>query len=75
VYVPQIEGLLEDVDFSSKVTREELETMCADLFDRVGEPVNQALRSADMTMVIVYNIYVVSYTMKLVHLLTLNTWP
>jgi len=51
VYVPQIEGLLEDVDFSSKVTREELETMCADLFDRVGEPVNQALRSADMTMV------------------------
>ncbi|XP_065906484.1 hypoxia up-regulated protein 1-like isoform X2 [Dysidea avara] len=46
----QIEGLLEDVDFSSKVTREELETMCADLFDRVGEPVNQALRSADMTM-------------------------
>jgi len=42
---------LEDVDFSSKVTREELETMCADLFDRVGEPVNQALISADMTMV------------------------
>ena len=28
--------------------------MCADLFDRVGEPVNQALRSADMTMVMSY---------------------
>ena len=42
---------MEDVDFSTKVTREELESMCADLFDRVGKPVTDALKSADITMV------------------------
>ena len=51
VLCQQIEGLLEDVDFSTKVTREDLESMCADLFDRVGKPVTDALNSADITMV------------------------
>ena len=51
LYGSQIEGLLEDVDFSTKVTREDLESMCADLFDRVGKPVTDALKSADITMV------------------------
>ena len=46
-----MEGLLEDVDFRLRVTREELDTMCSDLYDRVGEPVRQALEAADMTMV------------------------
>ncbi len=46
----QIEGLLEDVDFRTKVTREEFEELCSDLFDRVGKPVSQALEAADMTM-------------------------
>lgn len=47
----QVEGLLEDVDFRLKVTREELDAMCTDLYDRVQEPVRQALEAADMTMV------------------------
>lgn len=47
----QVEGLLEDVDFRLKVTREELDAMCSDLYDRVQEPVRQALEAADMTMV------------------------
>jgi len=46
-----VEGLLEDVDFRLRVTREELEEMCADLYDRVGKPVKQALEAADMTIV------------------------
>lgn len=46
-----MEGLLEDVDFRLKVTREELDEMCADLYDRVREPVKQALEAAEMTMV------------------------
>ena len=46
-----MEGLLEDVDFRLKVTREELDAMCTDLYDRVGDPVRQALEAADMTMV------------------------
>ena len=47
----QVEGLLEDVDFRLKVTRDELDAMCSDLYDRVQEPVRQALEAADMTMV------------------------
>ena len=48
--------------------------MCADLFDRVGEPVNQALRSADMTMVMGHgcvftSIHAVCYTVKSLYLL------
>ncbi len=47
----QVEGLLEDVDFKLKVTREEFEELCSDLFTRVGEPVKRALLAADMTLV------------------------
>ena len=47
----QVEGLLEDVDFRFKVTREELDEMCSDLYDRVKDPVRQALEAAEMTMV------------------------
>ncbi len=46
----QIEGLLEDVDFKALVSRVELEEMCSDLFDRVGDPVRQALEAADITL-------------------------
>lgn len=52
-----MEGLLEDVDFRLKVTREELEEMCIDLYDRVGKPVKQALEAADMTMVGIIILY------------------
>ena len=48
---PQIEGLLEDVDFRFKVTRADFEELCSDLLDRVEKPVTQALKAADMTMV------------------------
>lgn len=50
-FLSKIEGLLEDVDFRQKVTRAELEELCSDLFERVGDPVQQALQAADMTMV------------------------
>ncbi|EDO35204.1 predicted protein [Nematostella vectensis] len=46
----QIEGVFDGKDFRVKVTREELEEMCQDLFDRVAGPVNRALKSASMTM-------------------------
>ncbi len=51
IMMSQIEGLLDDIDFRLKVTRAELEEMCADLFDRIGHPIKQALQAADMTMV------------------------
>lgn len=47
----QVEGLLEDVDFRLRVTREELDGICTDLYERAVDPVRQALEAADMTMV------------------------
>ena len=42
---------MDDVDFKAKVTREELETMCEDIFEKIGEVIEEALRSSEMTMV------------------------
>lgn len=47
----QIEGLLDDIDFKAKVSRQEFEDLCSDLFKRVPGPVQQALSSAEMNMV------------------------
>lgn len=49
-HMAQIEGLMDDVDFKAKVTRVEFEELCADLFDRVPGPVQQALQSAEMSL-------------------------
>ncbi|KAG8141681.1 putative Hypoxia up-regulated protein [Naja naja] len=46
----QIEGLLDDIDFKAKVSRQELENLCSDLFERVAGPVRQALSSAEMSL-------------------------
>lgn len=42
---------MDDVDFKAKVTRAEFEELCADLFERVPAPVQQALQSAKMNLV------------------------
>ncbi|CAM2107816.1 unnamed protein product [Caretta caretta] len=49
-HVAQIEGLLDDVDFKAKVSRQEFENLCSDLFQRVPGPVLQALSSAEMNL-------------------------
>uniref|UniRef100_A0A8C5R6W7 Hypoxia up-regulated protein 1 n=1 Tax=Leptobrachium leishanense TaxID=445787 RepID=A0A8C5R6W7_9ANUR len=49
-HMAQIEGLLDDIDFRVKVTRQELEVICADVFARVSPPVQQALSSAEMNL-------------------------
>ena len=53
----QIEGLLEDVDFKAHVSRKEFEDLCSDLFERIEDPVTQALEAADMTMVSNYQFH------------------
>lgn len=50
-YVFQVEGLMDDIDFKAKVTRAEFEELCADLFERVPRPVQDALAVAEMSMV------------------------
>lgn len=42
---------MDDIDFKAKVTRAEFEDLCADLFERVPQPVKDALTAAEMTMV------------------------
>lgn len=42
---------MEDIDFKAKVTRSEFEQLCADLFERVPQPVQDALTCAEMKMV------------------------
>ncbi|KAM5319758.1 hypoxia up-regulated protein 1 isoform 1-T5 [Glossophaga mutica] len=49
-HMAQIEGLMDDVDFKAKVTRVEFEELCADLFERVPGPMQQALQSAKMNL-------------------------
>ncbi|XP_076817134.1 hypoxia up-regulated protein 1-like isoform X1 [Clavelina lepadiformis] len=46
----QIEGLIDEEDFRVKVTREQFEETCSDLWDRVAQPMRDALKSADLTM-------------------------
>ena len=43
--------MFEDIDFSTKVSRTELEELCSDLFDRIDGTIKQALKVADITMV------------------------
>ncbi|XP_030077165.1 hypoxia up-regulated protein 1 isoform X2 [Microcaecilia unicolor] len=49
-HMAQIEGLMDDIDFKAKVSRQELEEMCGDLFERVDAPVQEAVRSAEMSL-------------------------
>lgn len=45
----QIEGLLDEEDFKLQVTRQEFEDLIPDLLKRVGKPVEQALKTAQLT--------------------------
>ena len=42
----QIEGVIDEQDFRLQVTREKFEELCADLFDRVADPVKTALETS-----------------------------
>lgn len=55
----QIEGLLDEQDFKLLVTREEMENLVQDLFERVGKPVEQALKTAHLTMDVVSQVVLV----------------
>jgi len=50
-HTAQVEGLMDDVDFKAKVTREEFENMCSDLFDRVKATVEDAIKFSEITNV------------------------
>lgn len=43
--------MMDDIDFKAKVSRAEFEELCADLFERVPGPVQDALTAAEMKLV------------------------
>ena len=47
-HMAQVEGLMDDVDFKAKVTREEFQTICSDLFDRIKNPILDALKTSEV---------------------------
>ena len=47
----RIDSLIDGEDFEAKVSREDFENLCADLWERVGNPMKQALEDAGVTMV------------------------
>ncbi|XP_074528927.1 hypoxia up-regulated protein 1 [Halichoeres trimaculatus] len=49
-FMAQVEGLMDDIDFKAKVSRAEFEELCADLFERVPGPVQDALTAAEMKL-------------------------
>ncbi|XP_069470494.1 hypoxia up-regulated protein 1 isoform X2 [Ambystoma mexicanum] len=49
-HMAQIEGLMDDIDFKSKIVRQDLEDLCPDLYERVAAPVQQALNVAEMNL-------------------------
>lgn len=55
----QIEGLLDEEDFKVLVTREDLENLVKDLFERVGKPVEMALKTAHLTKDIIGQVVLV----------------
>uniref|UniRef100_A0A8D8RGT5 Hypoxia up-regulated protein 1 n=1 Tax=Cacopsylla melanoneura TaxID=428564 RepID=A0A8D8RGT5_9HEMI len=55
----QIEGLIDEIDFKLLVTRAEFEELNEDLFDRVGYPVEQALKSSAVPMDVINQVVLV----------------
>jgi len=48
-HVAQVENLFEEKDFKMKVSRSKLEELCADLFERVSNPIKMAFDASSMT--------------------------
>ncbi|KAK3802292.1 hypothetical protein RRG08_066130 [Elysia crispata] len=49
-HTAQVEGLLDEKDFRSPVTRAELEHLSEDLFDRITKPIEDALKVSEITL-------------------------
>ncbi|CAF3534696.1 unnamed protein product [Adineta steineri] len=45
-YTAQVEGLIDEIDFKQRITREEFENLYVDLFERVKKPIEEVLRTS-----------------------------
>lgn len=55
----QIEGLIEEHDFRVQVTRDKLEQLCSDLFERAVDPIKVALKTSGLSMDIISQVVLV----------------
>lgn len=46
----QIENVMDDIDLKVKVTREEFENLCTDLFERIKKTVHDAVKSSELSL-------------------------
>ena len=49
-YPVRVESLLDDKDFKSQISRQQLEELGADMFERVSDPIQRALDEAKLTV-------------------------
>lgn len=54
-----VESLYEDKDFQANIKREDFEAMCKDMFDRLTDPIERALKMANATMADIAHVEVV----------------
>jgi len=54
-----VESLYDDTDFQASITREDFEGMCKDMFDRLTEPLEKALKIANVTISDIYGVEVI----------------
>ena len=50
-YTAQVEGLVDEIDFKHRITRETFEKLCADLFERVRRPIDEVLNNSGIALV------------------------
>ncbi|XP_029040545.2 hypoxia up-regulated protein 1 isoform X1 [Osmia bicornis bicornis] len=55
----QVEGLIDEHDFRVQVTREKLEQLCTDIFERVENPIKIALKTSGLTMDVISQVVIV----------------
>ncbi|UJR27971.1 hypothetical protein I4U23_009229 [Adineta vaga] len=49
-YTAQVEGLIDEIDFKQRITREEFENLCTDLFERVKKPIEEVFQTSGITL-------------------------
>ncbi|CAF4415865.1 unnamed protein product, partial [Rotaria sp. Silwood2] len=49
-YTAQVEGLIDEIDFKHRITREQFEHLCEDLFQRVKRPIEEVLNTTGITL-------------------------
>jgi hypoxia up-regulated 1 len=57
-YTAQVEGLIDEIDFKHRITRDDFENLCTDLFERVKRPVEEVLKTSGISLVRPLNFHI-----------------